>query len=382
MNFYLNLTPEQLSKATIHFEWFNKELDLNGSDLESSEEQQLYRASVPVAAVEMTYNVNATLYLDGAEVEKDRYSVAKYENRITSDKDFYDDYIEKMTAELGYNEKAKEKYIELLRLVLTMLDYGAKAQLVFDCNTDNLANGGISFFSDDVKSDMINSKSSYMTNDLENYGLEYVGTTVVYLSETTLRHYYRITDQAKFNEIKSGITFDGKYTVPLERGELISFGLKNIAASDLDTQYVLKIGDSEYRYSVMDYEKRVLGSNYDKKHTELAGAVYSFNEAANNYFVSASLAAEAENGIILGDVDGDGTVCISDATEIQKKLAHLPTRAFNEKAADIDGNGIDINDVTSIQRYLAMFDNPYNIGESFDGNTQDGVTEYESTLIL
>ena len=170
--------------------------------------------------------------------------------------------------------------------------------------------------------------------------------------------------------------------MPLERGELISFGLKNIAASDLDTQYVLKIGDSEYRYSVMDYEKRVLGSNYDKKHTELAGAVYSFNEAANNYFVSASLAAEAENGIILGDVDGDGTVCISDATEIQKKLAHLPTRAFNEKAADIDGNGIDINDVTSIQRYLAMFDNPYNIGESFDGNTQDGVTEYESTLIL
>ena len=123
VNFYLDLTEEQISTAKLHFEWFDKELELNGSDLVYNAEQHLYKASVPVAVAEMTYNINAVLYLDGAEVERDRYSVAKYAQVIMSDNDFYNGYIEKMTAELGDNEKAKEKYSELLKLVVTMLDY-------------------------------------------------------------------------------------------------------------------------------------------------------------------------------------------------------------------------------------------------------------------
>ena len=69
------------------------------------------------------------------------------------------------------------------------------------------------------------------------------------------------------------------------------------------------------------------------------------------------------SGYILGDADTDGEVTIIDATVIQRKLVNLPVPAFNEQAADVDGEGMDITDATIIQRYTAEFDVPYDIGE-------------------
>ena len=66
---------------------------------------------------------------------------------------------------------------------------------------------------------------------------------------------------------------------------------------------------------------------------------------------------------MIGDTDGDEEVTISDATLIQRQLADIPVFAFDEKAADVDGNGLSITDVTQIQRYLAGIDDPCNIGE-------------------
>ena len=165
-----------------------------------------------------------------------------------------------------------------------MLDYGAKAQTVFDRNTDHLANEGVSLFGYDVTSDMIESKASDMTANTALYGLEYQYSAVVYLSKTSLRHYYKITDETKFNAIKSGITFDGQNVEPVKRGDLIFFEKQDISASHLDTQYTLKIGNDEYKYSAMDYTKRLIDSDNDKKFIELGKATYRFNQAANTYF--------------------------------------------------------------------------------------------------
>ena len=56
-----------------------------------------------------------------------------------------------------------------------------------------------------------------------------------------------------------------------------------------------------------------------------------------------------------GDVNGDGTVDINDATAIQSYLAELDYFSSNQIcAADVNGDGkITIDDVTHIQRYLA-----------------------------
>ena len=44
-------------------------------------------------------------------------------------------------------------------------------------------------------------------------------------------------------------------------------------------------------------------------------------------------------------------------------LADIPVAEFNIKAADIDGNGLTIDDAINIQRFLAKYDDPYHIGE-------------------
>ena len=80
---------------------------------------------------------------------------------------------------------------------------------------------------------------------------------------------------------------------------------------------------------------------------------------------SLELSSKQADGYILGDADGDEVVTILDATMIQRTLVNLPVIAFIEKAADIDGNGLDITDATHIQRYLADIIESYRIGERF-----------------
>ena len=62
-----------------------------------------------------------------------------------------------------------------------------------------------------------------------------------------------------------------------------------------------------------------------------------------------------DNIVLLGDVDGDGVVTITDATVIQRYLLSMGNLSDKQiKAADVDSDGeVTIIDVTLIQRYLA-----------------------------
>ena len=290
VNFYLSLTDDEESTAKISFKWFDKSLELNASELEYNGELGLYKAPCPVAVAEMTYNVTAALSINGEEVETNVYSVSDYANLILTDKTFMEEFIEEKTAETGDEAAAKEKYSQLISLVLAMEDYGAKAQIVFDRNTEHLANSGVSLYRDAITSADIESKHDDMRAGLEEYGLEYQYSSVVFLSGMTLRHFYKVTDQAKYKAVKSAIKFadeenNTEYAVtPAKRGELICFQKKDIAASQLDNQYALKIGGSSYRYSVMDAVKALMESDIDEKTMELCRAVYRYNQAANTYF--------------------------------------------------------------------------------------------------
>ena len=78
-----------------------------------------------------------------------------------------------------------------------------------------------------------------------------------------------------------------------------------------------------------------------------------------------------------GDANGDGVVNINDVTFIQRYLVDWETdpQGTISRNGDVDGNGLDINDATKKQGYLAEFDDPYSIGKTviFD--------EYELPLI-
>ena len=167
-----------------------------------------------------------------------------------------------------------------------MLDYGSKAQIRFNCNTNDLANGGTDFYTGE---ETIPSGASDMEEHLEDCGLEYYGTSVIYLSKTTLRHYYKIKDSSKFTtEIKNSVTFDGEHVTYGTKNGLIYFDKPNIAASQLDTEYMFVLNGHEYQYSALDYSALAYSldaSPYSSSITkQLAASVYRYNQAANVFF--------------------------------------------------------------------------------------------------
>ena len=276
VNFFLNLTEEQANKTTVSFTWFNKSLP-DVPVKESEDKPGVYIATCPVAVAEMTYEITATVKINGTvQDETNKYKVVDYANYILTNQEYISQYKQQYSI---------SEYEKLETLVKTMLDYGAKAQVRFDRNKDSLANGGTDHYTDPVT---ITNRSSDMTYELDKCGLTYVGSSVIYLSGTTLRHYYKITEPAKFTQaVKDSIVFDGSNVTYGERDGMIYFDKKNIVSPMLDRELEIEINGHKYHYSVLDYSAKAYNdpasTQIDK---ELAAAVYRYNAAAKSYFGS------------------------------------------------------------------------------------------------
>lgn len=106
----------------------------------------------------------------------------------------------------------------------------------------------------------------------------------------------------------------------------------------------------------LNYQK-VPYATYDENYDFLKSWCAERNAWLSDYYEI------SDDLVIIGDADGDGEVTIPDVTAIQRKLADLATPSFDERAADVDKDGLDITDATKIQRYLAKFENTYPINE-------------------
>ena len=82
---------------------------------------------------------------------------------------------------------------------------------------------------------------------------------------------------------------------------------------------------------------------------------------------SAAFSAFADSYYIRGDANGDGKRNGLDVTLAQRVLGNLETEAKGivKRNCDTDVNGLDINDITRIQRYLAEYEDKYQIGKTF-----------------
>lgn len=86
---------------------------------------------------------------------------------------------------------------------------------------------------------------------------------------------------------------------------------------------------------------------------------------------------EQENVYLLGDVDLDKEVTVIDVTMLQRGLAELvELDGLSQKLGDVDGSGINITDVTLLQRYGAKLPTGYPIGENI-ADENEGVVYQE-----
>lgn len=268
----------EIFPATIEFDWYNKHYEHRISSADYDPETGWYKIPCRVAAAEMNYPIHAKMtYMDRdcGDWINDTYSVRKYGDVILdSSSDFSVKYV---------NDNGADKYAKLTDLVKKMLDYGAKAQTVFDRTDVALANHDIDYTMTEITADTITPKKGSMKDGLDALGLEYQGTTVVFLSTTTLRHYYSITNQAAFDAVKDTANFTYKDD-KLSSG-VIYFEKTDIPAAELDEVQSFEIGGKTYNYSVLDYSRGVLKSSaMTPAEKQLAMATYWFNDAANTFF--------------------------------------------------------------------------------------------------
>ncbi|MBR6918058.1 MAG: hypothetical protein IKN38_07725 [Clostridia bacterium] len=270
LNFYLNLTDEQISDGTvITYTWRDGEKS-EAFTVRSRDwvDGRGFKIPLNLPAAEMTYPVHAVVTIDGVvQTETDDFSVRDYALQILNMPGATD---------------------ELVTLVKAMLDYGAKAQEAFGRTDTILANNGIDYTmsaadADDVAAAIAicpengGKTASDMTEGTSAYGLNYYSSSLVFLSECTLRHYYSVSDGGVFGSYADGFNDSKAPYYYIEK--------TNIPAAELDELQDFVIGTTHYYFSALDFVKKVMEKySPDSANYKLAEATYWYNQAANAYF--------------------------------------------------------------------------------------------------
>lgn len=139
----------------------------------------------------------------------------------------------------------------------------------------------------------------------------------------------------------------------------------NLKVPEIDTAYLWSLiekadyaFDREIRYTEESYQAFSAALTTARVNYHYGQTQSEVDKAANDLDLAINNLVPKYSDIIIGDVDDDKVVSITDATHIQRQLARLED--FSEKqeiSADYnDDTNIAILDVTLIQRMLAKLD--------------------------
>ncbi|MBQ7646375.1 MAG: hypothetical protein IJS94_03810, partial [Clostridia bacterium] len=147
----------------------------------------------------------------------------------------------------------------------------------------------------EVKQDMINNAISEANkfiapismkdSALAFYGIEYQYSTVVFLTRTSLRHYYKVTDISLYEAAKANGDITGANERHLTEYSYIYFEFADIPAPELADLKALTIGGKTYYSSALTYSRAVLASSAATSNEKaLAMASYRYYMKAKAYF--------------------------------------------------------------------------------------------------
>ncbi len=268
---YPNGTTQDIAASTLSG---TKPLNVNGVTVDC------YVVSINVAAKEMADVVKLEVFYGGEEIEENSYTVKQYAETIIKN------------GNNSFNENE-------IAVATAMLNYGANSQKVFNYNTDNLANSGLT---DEQKNVSDVTESTFSNTDYLTYkyssakigGLTYQGTSLLLESETTLRHYFKLSDGLDINTLTFKYTTDNSTYVSVSAQynaskKMYYVDIENIAAKSLGDFFILRVEDSNSHYSIKyspyNYVYFVLNdadSTNDMKDT--VRSLYKYGTAAKTYF--------------------------------------------------------------------------------------------------
>ena len=258
INFYAKLDAEEAANAVMDITVAGKTVQAEAV----SDDSGYYAFSANAAAAQMTEKIRAELKINGETVDGGIYSVRDYADVILKG-NYYD---------------------PVKKIVKSMLNYGAKAQLYFGCNTDNLANAG---YEEDAGA-VIPSEYPDMAMNGKAKGVTYRGATLVFESKTAIRYYFRITGSIDSYTFTAG----EKTCQPIAKDGLYYVEISGINPQDLDQDITMVITDSDggklaVAYNPMCYIMRM----YNKQTSsdtlkELLLAMYNYHETAKTLLPS------------------------------------------------------------------------------------------------
>ena len=117
-------------------------------------------------------------------------------------------------------------------------------------------------------------------------GVEYIGTSLLLNSQTSMRHYFKIADKAigtKFTVGNDTPKEATKYTGSGSVEDIYYVDVTGISPRDMSKASTVKIGDKNIlEYSVLSYAEAVI-SGSDKNLANLAKALYNYYEAVSTF---------------------------------------------------------------------------------------------------
>ena len=341
VNFYIDSAAANFasaSEATVKFTCDGKaagEVDLKG---QTPDANGYYKATCDVVAAQMAHKIHAEVYLNGEKLDQtDDYSVQDYAETVYANPEKYD----------------SAKPNELKSLVLSLLNYGAMAQTVFDSSLKEhpaLANAtvgdnGYEYVTADMIAAAIKDEASDLNEVATQLGAKYYTNSLIYLSKNTLRIYFTPTSYP--GEIPNAGAYDGNLS-----GYYYYVDHENIPAAELDDQQTFTVGGTTFTFSALDYAKAVVESTkMEPDQQNLAKALYLYNQTANDYFDAApapvenvvdlsTLTAnyEAQDGDVLtGILSGDKQITIADGATVTLKDVNITCLSNNEETANFAG---------------------------------------------
>ncbi len=274
LNYYMNISDPNLSASidslTAEFTW-GEEGTVFGENTFTPEIKQadsLFLVTCPVPAPSMSDTVTLSVKgADGIEIISDKYSVVSYVDAIREDA---------QSAPL------------LKRLVCDMLDYGAATQQQFAYRANDLASKNLGeWFPDYTPAEAVELTDTTDLDDLEEYGIEYEGSSIVTRAKASIRLYFTVKDSDKFSSTK--VSWNGKshvFKVNEGRSSYVFLEISDIKADKIFDDYTIKFSNNgntvNKHYTAASNYNVVKKGNVDTMKNVMR-AMYNYSESTANY---------------------------------------------------------------------------------------------------